>query len=55
MWALSPDLRTPKPGIHLPFYITNMGVNPGLNPGFGVMKCGLWKVILNRALDILEK
>jgi hypothetical protein len=23
-----------------PFYITNAGVNPGLNLGFGVLKCG---------------
>jgi hypothetical protein len=23
-----------------PFYITNVGVNPGLKPGFGVLRCG---------------
>jgi hypothetical protein len=28
------------PGVHSLFYITNAGVNPGLNPGFGVLRCG---------------
>jgi hypothetical protein len=45
---LSPNLRTPNPGINLgftppPFYITNAGRgNPGLNPRFGVLRCGPW-------------
>jgi hypothetical protein len=31
-----------QPGVSPPFYITDVGVNPGLNPGFGVLSCGPW-------------
>jgi hypothetical protein len=37
----SPNLRTPNPGVHPSFYITNARVNPGLNPGIGVLRRGL--------------
>jgi hypothetical protein len=39
VWLLSPNLRTPNPG-----FITNTGgaVKPGLNPGFGLLRCGSW-------------
>jgi hypothetical protein len=39
----SPNLRTQNPGFNLgftPLYITNAGLNPGLKPGFGVLRCG---------------
>jgi hypothetical protein len=30
-----------KPGVHTPLFIQQMrGVSPGLNPGFGVLRCG---------------
>jgi hypothetical protein len=40
----SPHLRTPNPGFNprltLPFILQMQGVNPGLNPDFGVLRCG---------------
>jgi hypothetical protein len=42
----SPHLRTPNPGLTPPPYITNVGVNSGLNAGFGVLRCGPRKNIL---------
>jgi hypothetical protein len=42
---LGPHLKTPNPGFNLGFtphiYYIKGGVNPGLNPGFGVLRCGL--------------
>jgi hypothetical protein len=44
MPVLSPNLRTPNPGVDPPYYIANVGggMNPGLNPGFCVLRCGPW-------------
>jgi hypothetical protein len=41
----SPHLRTPDPRLNpgfTPLYITNVGVNHGLNPGFAILRCGTW-------------
>jgi hypothetical protein len=43
LFLQSPNLRTSNPGFNRasPPFITQMqGINPGLNPGFGVLRCG---------------
>jgi hypothetical protein len=37
----APHLRTPNPGFNPEFTLHIFYVNPGLNPGLGVLRCGL--------------
>jgi hypothetical protein len=34
-----------QPGVNPPHLLNKRGVDPGLNPGFGVLRCGFWSVI----------
>jgi hypothetical protein len=51
LWSWLPNLRTPNTGFNTgftpQFYITNVGMYPGLNPGFGVLRCGPRVVFCN--------